>query len=74
MLSQKISYTEVAEAKRMFETCRNVVIVSHISADGDAIGSSLGMYEYLKKKGKQVTEIVRDVISDSSNRRVPPGQ
>ena len=64
MLSQKISYTEVAEAKRMFEACRNVVIVSHISADGDAIGSSLGLYEYLKKKGKQVTVIMPNYFPD----------
>ena len=47
MLSQKISYTEIAEAKRMFEQCRNVVIVSHVSADGDAIGSSLGTHTVL---------------------------
>lgn len=64
MLSQKISYTEIAEAKLMFEACRNVVIVSHISADGDAIGSSLGLYEYLKKKGKQVTVIMPNYFPD----------
>ena len=64
MLSQKISYTEIAEAKRMFEQCRNVVIVSHVSADGDAIGSSLGMYEYMKKKGKQATVIVPNYYPD----------
>ena len=64
MLSQKISYTEIAEAKRMFEVCRNVVIVSHVSADGDAIGSSLGIYEYLKKKGKQVTVIMPNYYPD----------
>ena len=64
MLSQKISYKEVGEAKRMFDACKNVVIVTHVSSDGDAIGSSLGLYEYLKRKGKQVTVIVPNYFPD----------
>jgi len=48
----------------MSDACRNVVIVAHVSADGDAIGSSLGMYEYLKKKGKMVTVIVPNYFPD----------
>ncbi len=64
MLSQKISYNEVAEAKRMFDACKSVVIVTHVSPDGDAIGSSLGLYEYLKKKGKMVTVIVPNYFPD----------
>lgn len=64
MLSQKISHTEIAEVKQLFDNCRNVVITTHISADGDAIGSSLGLYEYLKKKGKQVTVIVPNYYPD----------
>lgn len=64
MLTQKISHIEVEEAKRMFEHCRNVVIVTHASADGDAIGSSLGMYEYLRKKGKDVRVVVPNYFPD----------
>jgi len=64
MLSNKISHTELTEAKRMFDECRNVVVVTHVSADGDAIGSSLGLAEYLKKKGKQVTVIVPNYFPD----------
>ncbi len=64
MLSQKISYNEIAEAKRMFEACRNVVIVTHVSPDGDAIGSSLALYEYLKKKGKMVSVVVPNYFPD----------
>ena len=30
--------------------------------------------QFINELKQQVTEIVRDVISDSSNRRVPPGQ
>ena len=64
MLSQKISYNEIAEAKRMFEACRNVVVVTHVSPDGDAIGSSLALYEYLKKKGKMVSVVVPNYFPD----------
>ena len=64
MLTQKISHIEIEEAKRMFEQCKNVVIATHSSADGDAIGSSLGLYEYLKKKGKDVKVIVPNYFPD----------
>lgn len=64
MLTQKISHKEVEEARRMFEQCRNVIIASHSSADGDAIGSSLGLYEYLKRKGKNVKVIVPNYFPD----------
>lgn len=64
MLSQKLSHTEISELKRMFDACHNVVIVTHMSPDGDAIGSSLGLSEYLKKKGKTVTVIVPNYFPD----------
>lgn len=64
MLTQKISHTQIADVKRLFDNCKNVVIVTHTSADGDAIGSSLGLYEYLKKKGKDVKVIVPNFFPD----------
>ncbi len=38
----------------------NIVITSHRSPDGDAIGSSLALSHYLKSKGHQVQVIVPD--------------
>jgi phosphoesterase RecJ-like protein len=38
----------------------NIVITSHQSPDGDAVGSSLALYHYLKGKGKQVSVILPD--------------
>lgn len=64
MISNKISSNEIEAIGKMFDACRNVVIVTHTSADGDAIGSSLGLYEYLVKKGKQVTVIVPNYYPD----------
>ena len=51
MLRRVITPQEVAIAKKDLGECRNVVIVCHTSPDGDAIGSSLAQYEYLKRKG-----------------------
>ena len=64
MLKQKINSQEAAAIKKIFGGCRNVVIVCHTSPDGDAIGSSLGLYEYLKRKGKNVTVIVPNYFPD----------
>lgn len=36
-------------------TARNILITAHKSADGDSIGSSLGLLHYLEKRGKTVT-------------------
>lgn len=50
--------------KNHFDKCKNVVICTHTSPDGDAIGSSLALSEYLKKKGKFVTVIVPNYFPD----------
>ncbi len=64
MLKQKINAQEAVTLKRYFDQCKNVVITCHQSPDGDAIGSSLGLYEYLKRKGKNVTVIVPNYFPD----------
>ncbi len=47
----------VAKIKELLEVPRKVVITTHYKPDGDAIGSSLGLYNYLLKKGHAVTFI-----------------
>lgn len=64
MLKQKVSTQEAQALKKYFNDCKNVVIVCHTSPDGDAIGSSLGLYEYLKRKGKNVTVITPNYFPD----------
>jgi phosphoesterase RecJ-like protein len=49
--------TEVKKVKALLIKPKNIVIVTHWSPDGDAIGSSLGLYNYLIKKGHKVTVI-----------------
>lgn len=42
------------QLKRIVENSKNIIITTHLIPDGDAIGSELAFYKYLKKKGKNV--------------------
>src|SRR4051812_2169890 len=48
---------KVIEIKAFLSKPRHVVIVTHWSPDGDAMGSSLGLYNYLIQKKHKVTVI-----------------
>jgi len=39
----------------------NIVLLCHTNPDGDAVGSVLGMYHLLKKLGKEVEMVIKDV-------------
>jgi len=64
MLKQKVTPQEAQVVKKLLDGSKNVVIVSHSSPDGDAIGSSLAMKEYLQRKGKNVNVIVPNYFPD----------
>ncbi len=49
---------KIAQARELIEKAKKIVITTHQSPDGDAIGSSLAMYHYLLAKGKEVTVVV----------------
>ena len=55
------------EIKSAIENAQNVVITTHKSPDGDAIGSSLAFYHYLKNKGIAVSVIVPDAFPSFLN-------
>lgn len=48
----------------VIQNSTNIVIVSHKNPDGDAVGSSLALYHYLKKIKKQVTVVLPDSFPD----------
>ena len=48
------------EIKAVLDVANAIVITAHKSPDGDAIGSSLALYHYLKNQGKEVSIIVPD--------------
>lgn len=64
MLSKIIPQDKVNEVKEWIEEAHKIVIVAHVSPDGDAIGSSLGWYHYLTSLGKDVNVIVPNAFPD----------
>ena len=47
----------IADVKELLGTPKRVCITSHRNPDGDAIGSSLGLYHYLIQLGHEITVI-----------------
>jgi bifunctional oligoribonuclease and PAP phosphatase NrnA len=50
--------------KALLKKSSHIVIVTHWSPDGDAMGSSLALYNYLVKTGKEVTVITPNDYPD----------
>jgi phosphoesterase RecJ-like protein len=55
---------DIKEIQKDIDKANYIVITTHKSPDGDAIGSSLGLYHYLKNRGKEVVVIVPDAFPD----------
>ena len=64
MLSKVISQANVDHVEKWFERADKIVIVSHVSPDGDAIGSSLGLWHFLNSQDKTVHVIVPNAFPD----------
>jgi len=45
------------ELSELFNSSSNILLISHVNPDGDAIGSQLALYHYLTTKGKNVEMI-----------------
>jgi phosphoesterase RecJ-like protein len=58
MLNKIIAEESIQKAKKLINKSDQIVIVTHVSPDGDAIGSSLALYHFLTELGKQVNVIV----------------
>lgn len=48
--------------ERLKREDRDILIFSHENPDGDALGSMLGLYIFLKKKGKSVIPALKDEV------------
>ena len=55
------------QLKQLISTSKGIVITTHKSPDGDAIGSSLGLYNFLKQFNTHVTVVVPDAFPDFLN-------
>ncbi len=56
--------TPFADFKKLISKTKTVSIITHVNPDGDAMGSSLGLYHYLKNKGKNVKVILPNKFPD----------
>jgi phosphoesterase RecJ-like protein len=60
MKKKSLQKSELTDIIRLLESPRKILITTHTNPDGDAIGSSLAMYGYLKKKGHAVSVMMPD--------------
>jgi phosphoesterase RecJ-like protein len=60
----KFADQDVSALKQLLSSPRNIVITTHHRPDGDAIGSSLGLYHYLKVGEHNVNVIVTSDFPD----------
>ena len=64
MLSKIIAEEAIQQSQKLLNKHNNIVIVTHISPDGDALGSALGLYWLLTELEKEVTVVVPNPFPD----------
>jgi len=64
MLNKIITENNIQKAKKLIDKYDKIIIVTHTSPDGDALGSSLGLYHFLTEYGKQVNIVVPNEFPD----------
>jgi phosphoesterase RecJ-like protein len=52
------------ELSILFSSSENILLISHINPDGDAIGSQLALYHFLKSKGKNINMLAPNYLQD----------
>lgn len=62
MITPIIDNNKINELNNALLRSNNIVITCHVAPDGDAIGSSLGLYHFLRKLGRNVTVVVPDMV------------
>ncbi len=63
-MSSKLTEAQIKLAQELIQHSESIVITSHKSPDGDAVGSSLSLLLFLKSLGKKVTAILPDGAPD----------
>ena len=64
MLNKVIAESYIQKAGKILDECDKIVIISHVSPDGDALGSSLGLYHFLLQMGKSVNVLMPNNYPD----------
>ena len=63
----KFSEKDIASVDALIKSSKKIVITTHHKPDGDAMGSSLGLFSYLKKRGCDVQVITPSEYPDFLN-------
>lgn len=61
----KIDLQKIQLLKEFVNKAKNIVITTHLRPDGDALGSSLGIYHFLKALGKSSRLVLNDRWPDT---------
>ncbi len=65
MMEKIISESKIDQVAKLIDKYDNIVTICHVSPDGDAVGSSLGLYHFLSALDKSVTVVVPDALPDN---------
>lgn len=52
------------QLSKLFVECNNIILIGHINPDGDAVGSQIALYQYLKSKGKSVEMLTPNYLQE----------
>jgi phosphoesterase RecJ-like protein len=52
------------ELSKLFSSSENILLISHINPDGDAIGSQLALYHFLKSRGRNVNMLIPNYLQE----------
>lgn len=52
------------QLSKLFVECNNIILIGHINPDGDAIGSQIALYQYLKSMGKSVEMLTPNYLQE----------
>ncbi|MBO4646503.1 MAG: DHH family phosphoesterase [Bacteroidales bacterium] len=56
--------SRLAPVKEALKTAKNIAIISHFNPDGDAVGSSLALYQYFHNEGFNTNVILPNSVSE----------
>ena len=59
-----LNETQISELKQLLATPKKIAIIPHRNVDGDAMGSTLGLYHILKQLNHTITVVVPNKIPD----------
>lgn len=63
-MEKLLSEVQLAELRKMIDDARRVVCVCHVNPDGDALGSTLALWHWMRSMGKECSVVVPNCFPD----------